>query len=231
MKNSKYEITNIRKDGLYRIRAVRDFANIKEGTLGGFIENESNLSEFGNCWIYRNATVCKNAKVSGDAIIGGNAYVCDNAVIYDYAKVYGNTHIGDDAYIGDNARVYENATVYRHSCIKDNAKICGNAVISDYATIKGNAKIYGHADIRGSIIIENGKHTEMPILISGSAQNVMWSGKKGYIRIGCAHKSIREWYLKGKTLAEIHNYTEKQIEEYTLYFETVKHWMIKNKKM
>ncbi len=44
MKNSKYEITNIRKDGLYRIRAVRDFANIKEGTLGGFIEDERGCS-------------------------------------------------------------------------------------------------------------------------------------------------------------------------------------------
>ncbi|WP_273788992.1 hypothetical protein [Bartonella sp. ML70XJBT] len=33
----------------YRIRALRDFAYIKAGTLGDFIEKERNLSHDGNC--------------------------------------------------------------------------------------------------------------------------------------------------------------------------------------
>ena len=36
---------------LYRIEALRDFANVKKGAKGGFIEKERNLSQYGNCWV------------------------------------------------------------------------------------------------------------------------------------------------------------------------------------
>ena len=63
--NKKYELTdetiiyNGRK--LYRIRALKDFANIKKGDLGGYIESEYNLSQNGNGWIYDNAKVYDHA--------------------------------------------------------------------------------------------------------------------------------------------------------------------------
>ena len=60
----KYELTketnNIGFKTLYRIKALRDFANVKAGDLGGFIENEENLSHEGNCWVYGNARVSSN---------------------------------------------------------------------------------------------------------------------------------------------------------------------------
>ena len=37
---------------LYRIKAIRDFDTVSTGDLGGYIENESNLSQYGNCWVY-----------------------------------------------------------------------------------------------------------------------------------------------------------------------------------
>ena len=47
----KYELTDetIIRDGriLHRIRAVRDFADVKAGELGGWIEKESNLDQDG----------------------------------------------------------------------------------------------------------------------------------------------------------------------------------------
>lgn len=54
---------------LYRIKALKDFGNVKAGDLGGYIEKEENLSQEGTCWIYDNAWV------------GGNAKVYDNAKI------------------------------------------------------------------------------------------------------------------------------------------------------
>ena len=42
---------------LYRIRALKDFSNVKKGDLGGYIESESNLSQEDNCWVYGNAWV------------------------------------------------------------------------------------------------------------------------------------------------------------------------------
>lgn len=70
----KYEFT---KDGarswkgrtIRRIVAIRDFDDVKEGDLGGYIESESNLSQEDTCWIYDNAKVYGNAKVHREAVI------------------------------------------------------------------------------------------------------------------------------------------------------------------
>lgn len=69
----KYELTDetIICDGrtLHRIKAVRDFGNVKARELGGWIEKESNLSHSGNCWVYDEGEVYDNAEVCDDANI------------------------------------------------------------------------------------------------------------------------------------------------------------------
>lgn len=59
----KYEFTGEEKEvfgrTLYRIRAVRDFANVHSGDVGGWIESEENLSHADN------ARVCGDAGVYG----------------------------------------------------------------------------------------------------------------------------------------------------------------------
>ena len=51
----KYELTeettNIFGKTLHRIRATRDFSNGHAGDLGGFIEDELNLSHDGDAWV------------------------------------------------------------------------------------------------------------------------------------------------------------------------------------
>ena len=69
----KYELTEETKviDGktLFRIRALRSFGDIKAGDLGGFIENERNLSHEGNAW------------VNGDGLINSNNdYLCEKGL-------------------------------------------------------------------------------------------------------------------------------------------------------
>ena len=53
MENKKFELTEetIQCDEhtLHRIKALKDFAFIKKGDMGGWIEKESNLSQDGNC--------------------------------------------------------------------------------------------------------------------------------------------------------------------------------------
>ena len=36
---------------LYRIKALRDFGNVKKDELGGYIEKENNLSHNECCWV------------------------------------------------------------------------------------------------------------------------------------------------------------------------------------
>lgn len=55
----KYELTTetIQFAGrtLHRIKALRDFGSVKAGKFGGWIENEKNLSQDDNAWIYGEA--------------------------------------------------------------------------------------------------------------------------------------------------------------------------------
>lgn len=62
----KFELTTkISFNGrtLYRIRALKNFRNVKKGDLGGYVEKESNLSQTGDAWIYDDAKVMDNAIV------------------------------------------------------------------------------------------------------------------------------------------------------------------------
>lgn len=67
----KYEILkdefiefNDRK--LYRIKALKDFCDVKKGAVGGYIESEKNLSREGDAWVYGDARVSGNAQVYGN---------------------------------------------------------------------------------------------------------------------------------------------------------------------
>ena len=52
----KYKLTSQIKEcygrTLHRIECVESFSTVKVGDLGGWIESEDNLSQFGNAWVY-----------------------------------------------------------------------------------------------------------------------------------------------------------------------------------
>ncbi len=90
----KYELTDetieVYGTALHRIKALKDFGNVKKGELGGYVESERNLSQEGNCWVYGNAWVCGNAEVCGNARVCGNA---DYITIKGLGSVCRNTTI------------------------------------------------------------------------------------------------------------------------------------------
>ena len=123
----KYELTEetvtVYGKTLYRIRAVRDFGSVKTGEFGGYIEKEENLSHFGDAWVYGNAKVYGDARVSGNAWIYGDARVFGNARVSGNARVYGNAKVYGDARVSGNARVYGNAKVYGDARVYGNAEV------------------------------------------------------------------------------------------------------------
>ncbi|UNE55359.1 hypothetical protein [Bartonella machadoae] len=172
--SKKYELTDDMQciDGhlLYRIRALKDFADVKKGDFGGFIEKEDNLSHDGNCWVYdharvfQNARVFENAKIKGyfvdvygDAKIYGNA-IFEGMSINDYCEVYGNAHVQNAAVIEGNVKIYDNASVTGHAHISDMTVICdnahvgGNAKISDGAYICDYSYVVDDAVVCGSLV-------------------------------------------------------------------------------
>jgi len=61
----KYKILNddyISYDNktLYRIQALKDFADVKAGDIGGFIEHEQNLSQEGNARVFGDMKITHN---------------------------------------------------------------------------------------------------------------------------------------------------------------------------
>ena len=106
--NNKYEFTDdtlVTDDGaiLHRLKARVSFEGVREGDLGGWVENEKNLDVHGDAW------VCGDARVSGNARVYGNAWVSGNARVYGNAWVSGNAWVYGDAWVYGNARVHGNA--------------------------------------------------------------------------------------------------------------------------
>lgn len=135
MTQQKYILTNetfeLLGHTLYRIQAVRDFADVKSGDLGGFVESTSNLSQFGNCWIYDNACVFGNASVSIDA------KVKDHAVVYNtYTNASGDSRLNRTS-VSDSAVVENRAIVRNRAMIKHFAVVSGNAIIENDVQLTG----------------------------------------------------------------------------------------------
>lgn len=116
----KFELTTdkIKSNGvtLHRIKALIDFGDVKAGEWGGYVEKETNLSQYGGAWVYTHAQVYGNAQVFG------------NARIFDYAQVFGN------ARIYDNTRIFDNALVLEDALVSESAWVYGDA---DYICLKG----------------------------------------------------------------------------------------------
>ncbi|UUM20849.1 LptA/OstA family protein [Mycoavidus sp. SF9855] len=108
---------------LCRIRALMNFGNVKAGELGGYIEKEANLSQFGKAWI------------SGDA------------QVYEDARVSGNARISGQVSISGRARISGDARVTRDARVTDDARVFGNAYISSYAYISGYAQVFGYTSL------------------------------------------------------------------------------------
>lgn len=146
----KYELTAESKEyggrKLFRIKALVSFGNVKKGELGGWIEEEQNLSHFGNAWVggnarvYDKARVWEDAQVYDDAVVFGNVWISDKAQVCGHAKVHGDVWVCGNAFVCYSAQVCDNALVCGDAFVSNEAQICGNARIC------GKAKICGYKD-------------------------------------------------------------------------------------
>ena len=118
---NKYELTATSRVfkgvKVYRIRALRTFSDIYEGALGGWVEQEANLSQYGDCW------------VDYEAVAMGDARVRSNARMLDYAVAR------------ENAILEGNCTVADRVVIHTNAVVSGETVVSGVVIVGGSVKL------------------------------------------------------------------------------------------
>jgi len=170
----KYKLIRSDKPGLYRIKALRSFNDVRKGDLGGYVSGKHSLGHKGDCWVYHdaivgdrarvrgqarvynnarignNARISSNAKVFGDAEVYNNAQVHDRAQVYDKACVYGKAKVGGDAQVYGDAKIFGHAYIYRYAEIYGDAQISGNAWVYGNAQVYGNAMVYGDAGVYGN---------------------------------------------------------------------------------
>ena len=73
---------------LRQIIALTDFNDVQAGTPGGWIDNESVLSQSGDCWIYdENSLVYAGAKIEENARLIAPCEVSHQAIISGNARV------------------------------------------------------------------------------------------------------------------------------------------------
>lgn len=147
----KYELTDETTrvwtgETLHRIRALRDFGNVKVGQLGGWVESENNLSHVGMSWVADEAMVYDNATIFDSAIIKDGAIAYGSSMIYDEAIVCDHAQVEGVAEVNGTAKIFEHASVSGATFIRDNAEIGGNAMICGCGVIEKDASIFKSTD-------------------------------------------------------------------------------------
>ena len=114
---------------LYRIRALKDFGDVNKGDLGGYVEGEHNLSNYGDCWIYDNSCVFEgsfiddSAKVKEDSLISSAAVLVGNSIVKGGSMVRSQAYIGDNVVIDNCVAIFHRAYIFGNSVIKDDKDI------------------------------------------------------------------------------------------------------------
>lgn len=142
---------------LHRIQANRDLSfigkkDVPEGTLGGWVESERNLS--GYSWVGDNAEVYGGARVINSVILG-NSIVRDDAVVKE-------------------------STVWKSSVIEDDAEV-GESLVSGHAHISGSSVLdksvfSGYGSVGGKSYLENCYCCKNVHVVDSQLQNISMEG-------------------------------------------------------
>ena len=228
---------------VYRIEALRDFADVKKGDLGGWIEKEANLSQRGTCWVYNDAAVFNDAMVADSAIVAGQAnvygyaHVLDNALVTGHSRVYDNALLENDviitnyASVCDNARISNNAQIYNNVLVHGDVYIYGYARIYDDVQIFDNVKVHGHIEMYGDIHI--GGDADIKSITDYYVGKNTWSSGRYFVYtrsnkkwcVGCFYGTSKELiekaYKDSKLSGQEYERVVKYVEE--MYANIEKH--------
>lgn len=95
----------------YRIRALKNFSDVKKGDLGGYVSGYHNLTQEGNAWIYDGAMVFGKSLVADNAKVSGRVRVFDRALVSDNAIVEG-TLGGGIVFVSSNVTINGDTHIY-----------------------------------------------------------------------------------------------------------------------
>ncbi|TPQ38223.1 hypothetical protein C2U70_09360 [Bradyrhizobium guangdongense] len=130
---SKYslDITDRRnRNGVLLSRIVRN-----DGTRGGYVQSEANLSQSGTCWLHNDSEAFGDARITENAQVYGQVF--GHASVSGDCKI--NGQVFDSAVVGERAQVM--GRVYGRANVRGSARVMGEAL--DDAIVDGAALILG----------------------------------------------------------------------------------------
>lgn len=109
----------IQENNLLRIKALKDFSNVKKGDFGGLIHNKNNLSQKGNCWLDYNSTITNESIIRDNVRIKGNVLISGKSVLKGEVEINGNVSIHDST-IKDNVFIESHKSISIVSSVLSN---------------------------------------------------------------------------------------------------------------
>lgn len=154
---------------LRRLIAREDFADVRAGDRGGYVESASNLSPDGNCWVYDRAcvwglaTVTESATVKQSARIRDEAVITGRAVVRGIANVKGRATISGDAVVRGYARIEDDVVVTDLADVSGHATLLGQVRLSGEAKALGTALLIGMEHISGQTVMDKAAGLDTPL--------------------------------------------------------------------
>ena len=107
------EIEEVDSSGapVYRIRALKDFSDVKKGDLGGYVSGYHNLTQTGDAWIYKGADAFDYSLVSGNAKVMGHVRLLGHALVKDDAILEGSVD-GHTMFVYDRVILDKDTHIY-----------------------------------------------------------------------------------------------------------------------
>ena len=212
---SKYEILRDQyydsgnRPRLYRIRAMQDIPNagVKAGEFGGWVEDETCLSQNGFCWIGGSAMVYGGARVEDFAYVGGNSELNGRVVLRGNAYV-DNSELFGQIEVRDRAKIVASSL---------RGKICveGTAEIAYCPDFYGRDIVIGYA---GTVCRQN--HTIIgPI---GEVGSVAFYLSDGNVVYSANNKVFDNMYA---LILELHDITRIQLRDLKQMMASVTYWL------
>ena len=210
MENRKYEMTNITMEfeerTLYRIRALKNFRNVKAGDLGGWVSGKHNLSQEGDCWIYDEAKCMDNARMYHNSAMYNNAVMCDFSEMHgcsemhNYSAMLDNSRMYNCSAMYDNSRMYNDSKMYSNSRMFDNSAMYNNAVMLDNSKMFENSRMYRDSRLKnkenlyGKLVCKVDRFIEINNTGGRVVTGVLKDGKILY-NIGCQNEITKEVFV------------------------------------
>lgn len=246
--NDKYKIDFAKKQirstsggcyVVYRIIACKDIIHkgkiiAHKNDMGGYVQDASNLSQEGSCWISgdavvsNGATVRDSAQISDQAMVtGSSSDISGEAIIRQHAAVF-NSVVKDKALLDSSAQAQDGSEISGNAqlwgnCVVIGSRVYDNAIIDSYAFVTENSKIYNNAvvdvnaKIKASFISQNAHISGDALIDNSIITGAVSVGSRAFVKSSTISGNI---VIKGETSVEISqiNITDVTSKKITNFF-------------